>query len=456
MPGLNPTQQNIDQFVAITQASSEDAQHFLAAGVTLKGAIEDFFAAQTAGGAPQAEGEQDVNDEDELDDDFLEEAMSDPNAGQQGPAGQGGAGQPRAQAYTLDGRPVDSSLPAGWAQPARNMLGRVGQWGGGGGRGGSGGMATLGSLRDSSNSQRAAGGRDQDPNEFYTGGEHSGLAVQAPDNRGARGGQPRGVVDDILRQAAEHGPIQPRETALPSFFGGAGHTLGSDETPGTTIADPNDDEEELEEAIRHVTFWRDGFSIEGGELFRYDAPGTSEMLAAIQAGRAPLALFNVAYNQPLQLVVAERRSEDYKPPLKGPAKPFSGGGNRLGSPAPAVTGNSGRNSPSMPGSLSSSAVQAAPAAASSSAPASSPSAFAVNESKPATSIQVRLGDGTRLVARVNLTHTVADLRGFVAAARPDNRPFILQTTFPSRELSDDAETVEAAKLQNAVVVQRFV
>jgi UBX domain-containing protein 1 len=41
------------------------------------------------------------------------------------------------------------------------------------------------------------------------------------------------------------------------------------------------------------------------------------------------------------------------------------------------------------------------------------------------------------------------------SARPDSRPFVLQTTFPNKELSDFSETVEFAKLQNAVVVQRF-
>jgi UBX domain-containing protein 1 len=41
------------------------------------------------------------------------------------------------------------------------------------------------------------------------------------------------------------------------------------------------------------------------------------------------------------------------------------------------------------------------------------------------------------------------------SARPDSRPFVLQTTFPNKELSDFSETVESAKLQNAVVVQRF-
>jgi UBX domain-containing protein 1 len=63
----------------------------------------------------------------------------------------------------------------------------------------------------------------------------------------------------------------------------------------------------------------------------------------------------------------------------------------------------------------------------------------------------------RLVAKVNLTHTVQDLRNFIMAANPDSnsRNFVLQTTFPNKELSDGKLTVEQAGLKNAVVVQRF-
>jgi UBX domain-containing protein 1 len=41
--------------------------------------------------------------------------------------------------------------------------------------------------------------------------------------------------------------------------------------------------------------------------------------------------------------------------------------------------------------------------------------FAVDQTKPTTSVQVRLADGTRMVARMNLTHTVGDLRNFINA-----------------------------------------
>ncbi len=58
----------------------------------------------------------------------------------------------------------------------------------------------------------------------------------------------------------------------------------------------------------------------------------------------------------------------------------------------------------------------------------------VDPSKPTTNIQVRLNDGSRLVVRLNHSHTVGDLREFVSLARPHlaASPFNLLTTFPSK------------------------
>lgn len=39
----------------------------------------------------------------------------------------------------------------------------------------------------------------------------------------------------------------------------------------------------------------------------------------------------------------------------------------------------------------------------------------VDDTKPSTSVQVRMGDGTRMVVRLNLTHTVKDIRNFICA-----------------------------------------
>ncbi|CAK9783359.1 SEP-domain-containing protein [Cutaneotrichosporon oleaginosum] len=330
---------------------------------------------------------------------------------------------PARGGFTLDGRPVEDALPENWGRPERRE-GRIGEWGGS-------------SPRHSPKKDGA---------ESYIGGEKSGLAVQNPDQGRGEGGE-EGIVSDILRQAASHGPAEEPRPQHP--WGRLGHTLGSDEVDSVQVGEG--EEEHGETQTRTLTFWADGFSIEDGPLHAYDAPGNRELLQAIQAGRAPMSLFDVRFDQPLQIVVQQRTGEKYAPPPKV-FRSFGGEGNRLGSITPEISGaNTPVNATSpVPGSFSSfpSAASAAPSASKQDAK------IEVDASKPTTNVQVRLADGSRLVVRVNLTHTVGDLRNYIDAARPTDREYILQTTFPPRELPDN-ETVEQAKLQNAVVIQRL-
>lgn len=93
---------------------------------------------------------------------------------------------------------------------------------------------------------------------------------------------------------------------------------------------------------------------------------------------------------------------------------FGGEGHRLGAPVPSTTGPAA--SVEMPGSFP---VSTTTPAASGSAPARSAESintrFEVDQSLPTTSVQVRLADGTRMVCRMNLTHTVGDIRNFINA-----------------------------------------
>jgi UBX domain-containing protein 1 len=58
--------------------------------------------------------------------------------------------------------------------------------------------------------------------------------------------------------------------------------------------------------------------------------------------------------------------------------------------------------------------------------------------------------------RFNLDHTVADIRRFIHASRPDMpATYALMTAFPSAQLADDSQTIADAALQNAVVVQKL-
>ena len=130
--------------------------------------------------------------------------------------------------------------------------------------------------------------------------------------------------------------------------------------------------------------------------------------------RAPPHILNVVPGQPVELRVVKRLQDDFIPPKR---KAFSGHGHRLGSPVPGTPTGVAESS-AIPGSFppsasSSSSSQAAPRSAETFG-----TRFEVDQTKPTTSVQIRLADGSRLVARMNLTHTVGDIRNFINAYVP--------------------------------------
>ena len=192
-----------------------------------------------------------------------------------------------------------------------------------------------------------------------------------------------------------------------------------------------------ETIVRHLTVWQNGIQIEDGELMRYDDPAHADVLRAINAGylfpyfqtyivivnfffyifcsEAPPSILNTHPNQHVELRVAKRITEDYVPP-KG-LKVFAGSGHRLGAVVPESTSNLESSSASMPGTfpvtgatLTRSTVQSSNVDIDHTS-----TRFEVDQSLPNTSVQIRLADGTRMVCRMNLTHTVLDIRNFINA-----------------------------------------
>ena len=53
-------------------------------------------------------------------------------------------------------------------------------------------------------------------------------------------------------------------------------------------------------------------------------------------------------------------------------------------------------------------------------------------------IRIQLPNGTRLPARFNTTDTIGDIYGFIRGASSEisSRPWVLATTFPSKEHTD--------------------
>jgi UBX domain-containing protein 1 len=167
----------------------------------------------------------------------------------------------------------------------------------------------------------------------------------------------------------------------------------------------------------------------------------------INTGHAPLHILNAEHGQEVDVEVHAHKDEDYKQPKKK-YLPFSGSGNRLGSPTP------GASSASAP-------IAAATSSTTTASTLTTPAALAVDidTSAPTITLQIRLGDGTRLQSRFNTTHTIGDVYDFVGRANPasQERAYALMTTFPSKELEDKAQVLGDLSefKRGGVVVQKW-
>ncbi|KAN0065743.1 protein phosphatase regulator [Thecaphora frezii] len=446
----------IQQFVAITGATPERASFFLeSARGDLETAMSSYYESEASQPA--------VAKDDDGDDVGAAPAAS--VAAASVPDNYTGprtlSGQPVLSQSGDFGSTSSSQRGSGTSTPSGRPSGR------------SGGIATFRDLISQQSGPSRRGQRDdgeddddQDELNYFTGGEKSALSVENPEARRRRQMADNELVNQILKKAEQQrredseGGAGPSSAPAPlsNAFTGRGRTINdsgaAEETassvpamsmPGSFGAghgedEDEDDDDEGEVALRHLTFWQEGFSIEDGPLMRYDDPTHAPVLNSINAGRAPLSLLNVRPGQRVELRVARRTNEQYVPP---PMKPFGGQGNRLGSPAL--------------GNLASSSRPAAAAAPTASAAPATASAFEIDPRKPVTSIQIRLGDGQRMVGRFNHDHTVADVRAFINASHPgmSSRNYVLQSSFPPKPLTDETQTISAAGLINAVVIQKF-
>lgn len=235
--------------------------------------------------------------------------------------------------------------------------------------------------------------------------------------------------------------------ASTSRFTGTARTLGGDDAPSRIIEDPAASKPRRAPRIKRVLhFWEDGFSVDDGPLYRIDDPANAEILRQIRSGSAPMSIMNVERHQEVDVSLEQHQSKYVAPKKK--YVPFSGGGQRLGSPTPG------------PGASSEANARPVAMDSSSNPPGeSAPSEFEVNELEPTISLQIRLGDGTRLISRFNVTHTIGDVYSFVSASNPlsQGRAWVLMTTFPSKELQDKAQVLGdlAEFKRGGVIVQKW-
>ncbi|XP_066348401.1 plant UBX domain-containing protein 4-like isoform X2 [Miscanthus floridulus] len=301
----------------------------------------------------------------------------------------------------------------------------------GGGRGGPT-IRTLSDLNRGPAGFPGAGGGggssdDDEPQEYYTGGEKSGMLVQDPTRRND--------VDAIFEQARQAGaihgmpPFLGDESSSSRSFSGTGRLL-----TGETVPSAAPQELAPVRICHNIHLWNNGFSVDDGPLRYYDDPENAEFLESLKMSKCPRELVPTDGEHVDVSVI--KRMEDYREPVR-PRSAFQGVGRTLG----------GGPSPD----------ESAPPAPASAAPAASRSVgIVVDDSQPFTSVQLRLADGTRMVARFNMHHTVGNIRSFIDASRPGAaRPYQLQTGFPPKQLADPTQTVEQAGLANSVIMQKM-
>ncbi|KQJ83013.1 plant UBX domain-containing protein 4 [Brachypodium distachyon] len=297
-----------------------------------------------------------------------------------------------------------------------------------GGRGGPT-IRTLADINRGSSGFPGAGGSGSDsdePQEYYTGGEKSGMLVQDPTKRNN--------VDSIFEQAREMGgqqvpplPFEGQSSSSRSFVG-TGRLLSGETTP--SVPQPPED------VLHNIHFWNNGFTIDDGPLRGYDDPENADFIESIKKSQCPQELEPADRRTSVHVNVIKRYG-DYEEPAR-PRSFFQGVGRTLGggssaddTPAPAPVTQEPQSAPRSIG-------------------------FVVDDSQPFASITIRLADGTRMVARFNLHHTVGDIRSFIDASRPGAaRPYQLQTGFPPKQLTDPTQTVGQAGLANSVIMQKM-
>ncbi|KAG9154678.1 hypothetical protein Leryth_019023 [Lithospermum erythrorhizon] len=230
------------------------------------------------------------------------------------------------------------------------------------------------------------------PQEYYTGGQKSGMLVQDPSKNNE--------VDAIFEQARQLGAVQgPIENLHPSStsrtFTGTGRLLSGESVP----SDPTP--QQPESIVHNIVFWRNGFTVNDGPLRRLDDPENASFLESIRKSECPTELQPANRGSSVHVNLI-KRAENCPEPEKVQI-PFQGAGRTLGS-------SSSTSEAQEP--ISEEPLNTAPPPT---------MGLVVDPSLPSTSIQLRLADGTRMVVHFNYHHSIADIRSFIDTSRPCGR-----------------------------------
>lgn len=289
--------------------------------------------------------------------------------------------------------------------------------------------------------------RDQDTEnseKYFAGGsEHSGQLIAGPPK--PKKTESTNFGSDLYQAAKQAGarPLAEVKERNPSSssssFVGTGFRLGESEGPSRAV-EGSSPRPPLKTPPTHTLYvWSNGFSINDGPLRTGQSMEDRLFMESVSKGEIPNELLKTANGAEVELNIEDKRNEEYV--RRAPKMvAFSGAGHKLGSITPDVVATPGRESQGKPA-----------------VPPCEPVVVELDPSLPATTVQIRLADGTKLQSKFSHSHTVRDIYNFVnrSHAKSAGANYVLLTAFPRKELTDMGQSLQDAQLLNAVITQRM-
>lgn len=268
--------EQIQQFIALTNASTNVAADYLNEFGDLGEALNAFYATQ--------QDEQDTNRERSFD----RTAHTDTPSSSEKPD--------ISYARTLSGQkiPIPRSTPTPTSTHSQSDKSKS-------------------KFKSFSEMMRGSEDDDEDPENrnTFAGGETSGLEITDPHANDPNYNS-NSLIKDLLEKARRGGQRADEEDSASgeehqNHFSGKGYRLGSDvSAPPTVVEDNTPAKSKPTKVTREITFWKEGFQIGNGKLYRYDDPENSYYLKELNQGRAPLKLLDVEFGQEVDVTVYKK------------------------------------------------------------------------------------------------------------------------------------------------------
>ncbi|SBT74751.1 ubiquitin regulatory protein, putative [Plasmodium malariae] len=189
----------------------------------------------------------------------------------------------------------------------------------------------------------------------------------------------------------------------------------------------------LPENCRHITLYKNGFIVDDGEFRDLEIEENKKFMENIEAGILPKELSGK--DKTMNVAIKDKSNQIYSNPKgKGDDVLYKGQGVKLGAANRASMSEEEINKI-----LSSSTNDI--------------KEINVDDSKPVTTLHIRLYNGKKITQKFNHHHTVEDLFQFVYSYTPIN--FSLSFDFPLKLIERNEKTLESVKLLDTIITQKL-